>query len=118
MRELTTLRSELASIKALLNPSKTMGDVAGILALINKCDNLLVRVKNLNLEVAGNIAREDLRLAAGHPMMIDLALINQLETESLELADIASELTCISLVLAGMSKRLLQRTIAAHCTRS
>ena len=116
----------MARIKALLNSSQTTGDVAGISAFIDKCDNLvrvhhhnlLVRAKNLNLEVAGNIAREDSKLAAGHPIMIDLALIDQLETESLELADIAFELACISLVLAGMSKRLLQRTIAAHCTRS
>jgi hypothetical protein len=59
------------------------------------------------LEVAGNIAREDSKLA-----------MDQLETESLELADMATELASISFVLAGMSKRLLQRTIAAHCTRS
>jgi hypothetical protein len=137
----TGLRLELASIKALLNPSETTGDVAGISALSNKFNNLLVRVKNrihqletesseladiayelvthththnllvraknLNLEVAGNIAREDSKLA-----------MDQLETESLELADMATELASISFVLAGMSKRLLQRTIAAHCTRS
>ena len=38
----------MASIKALLNPSKTTGEEAGILALIDK-------IENLKLEFAGII---------------------------------------------------------------
>jgi hypothetical protein len=94
---------DLALIDQLETESSELADIASELATHTHTHNLLVRAKNLNLEVAGNIAREDSKLAAGHPMMIDLALIDQLETESSELADIASKLACISLALAGMS---------------
>ena len=88
-RELMTLRLELASIIALLNPSKTTDKEAGIAALIDKIDNLLARPKNLSLELAGIIVHKESKIAVRHDKVNNaLATIDKLMTLNSEWAGI------------------------------